>query len=313
MEGTRTRIFWRDGNYLMFAMNITPILLCLVLAAFAANSLLCRFALEAGFIDPVSFTAVRITSGALFLALLLVFRRDFRRPKLKLIAVISLYGYALLFSLAYVGLGAATGALVLFSAVQFTMIGAAVWRGENPGTLAWLGFFTAVGGLFWLLLPKASAPAPLAAAQMLLAGIAWGVYSLVGARGVEALRATTWNFFAATPLAILPLVIFPSSIHIESLGLWSAVISGSVASGLGYALWYHVLPQLRAIVAASAQLTVPVIAAFGSVLLLGESLTTTLVFSSVAILGGVAVVIVDSHRRAFSARHADAQILDYVI
>ncbi|MBI4695011.1 MAG: DMT family transporter [Gammaproteobacteria bacterium] len=271
--------------------------LCLVLTAFAANSLTCRIALRGGAADPLSFTAIRISSGAVVLMVILALRGTLNRVPVDPRAVLALNAYAVLFSFAYLGLDAATGALLLFAAVQITMVGAALWRGERPTALAWAGFAIASGGLVWLLSPGVTAPPLLPAVEMLLAGVGWGVYSLVGAKVREPLTATAWNFVFATPIAVLALAFDPSRLHLDRQGLAMAVLSGAVASGLGYALWYLVLPRLTALLAASAQLAVPVLAACGGVLILGEPFTPRLALSVPIILGGIGLVLIARHRR----------------
>ncbi len=254
-------------------MMPAPALLGIVLTAFAANSLFCRLALASGAADPYSFTAIRIISGAATLAAMLALGGKLRRSPCNVPAVISLYAYAALFSLAYVALDAATGALLLFAAVQLMMVGMALWRGERPPPLAWAGFAAASGGLLWLMAPGVTAPPLLAAAEMLMAGVAWGLYSLLGAQAREPLAATAWNFIGAIPLSVITLAYSPADLHIDTNGLIMAVLSGAVASGIGYALWYAVLPRIPAIVAATSQLAVPAIAAGGGVILLDETVT----------------------------------------
>jgi len=266
------------------------VLLLLTLCAFAANSVLCRVALATDAADPYSFSAIRIVSGALVLGLILASRNGLRAPRLDPVAVLALYLYALCFSVAYVGLDAGTGALLLFSAVQVTLLGVALWRGERPPWGAWAGFALAALGLGWLLAPGVSAPPPLAAASMLAAGVAWGVYTLRGARAASPLVATAWNFIAAVPLALLAVAVQAATAHVDARGALAAIASGALASGLGYALWYRILPGLPAMVAASSQLAVPLLAAVAGVLFLGEAFTSRLAVGGALILGGLALV-----------------------
>jgi len=269
-----------------------PWLLALVLTAFAANSLLCRMALGSASADPISFTALRLISGAVMLVLLSAWRSGVGRPLLNLPAATCLFVYAIFFSIAYIELDTATGALLLFAAVQTTMIVIALWRGERPSRLAWFGFFVATTGLTILLLPGLSAPPWRPAAQMAVAGIAWGLYTLIGIGGHDPLRSTTWNFLLASPLALLAFAVPGQTFHLEADGAVLAVLSGAVASGLGYALWYRVLPRLSTLLAATAQLAVPVLAAVGGIVLLQESPSLRLVLCAPVVLGGVLLVAV---------------------
>ncbi|MGE3775066.1 MAG: EamA family transporter, partial [Gammaproteobacteria bacterium] len=240
-------------------------LLGLVLTAFAANSLLCRMALGGASADPLPFTAVRLVSGAMMLALLCGLRGGLGRPLVNAPAALCLFVYAMFFSIAYVALDTATGALLLFASVQATMIVIALWRGERPARLAWCGFALAALGLASLLFPGFSAPPWRPAVEMAVAGAAWAVYTLIGTRGEDPLRSTTWNFLWASPPALLALAFPQSPQTIEADGALLAILSGAVASGLGYALWYRVLPRLSILLAATAQLAVPVLAAAGGV------------------------------------------------
>lgn len=269
-------------------------LTALAMLAFAGNSILCRHALKNTDIDPASFTSIRILSGALVLGLLIIMRsRTNPTPKLpgSWLSALALFIYAAAFSFAYVSLTAATGALILFGAVQITMIGYGLYKGERPTALQVIGMALAFGGLIALMLPGLSAPPLAGAALMGLAGIAWGVYSLRG-RGVgDSAQITAGNFLRAVPFALLLSLVLFSRAKFDIGGVLYAIASGALASGIGYALWYAVLPVLKNTVAASVQLSVPVIAAFGGVLLISEPLTLRLTLTSIAILGGIALVI----------------------
>ncbi|WP_372012817.1 DMT family transporter [Tistrella mobilis] len=268
--------------------------------AFAANSVLCRWALDRTTIDPAAFTGIRLAAGAVMLWLCL---RAGRRTGGGVwpgswpgswAGAAALSAYAAAFSFAYVGLPAASGALLLFGAVQVTMIAAGLIRGERLRPLQWLGIMLAAGGLVALLAPGAQiqqAPDPIAAVLMLASGAAWGAYSLIGRRSRDPLATTAGNFMRSLPLAVLLLVPALLRMEIDLQGVALAVASGAVASGLGYAVWYAVLPALGAAQAASVQLSVPVIAALGGTMLLGEAITWHLVVVSVAVLGGIALVI----------------------
>jgi len=265
----------------------------LALLCFAANSILARLALRAGEIDAASFTAIRLASGALVLWLAL----QVRGARLRLtgpgrwIGAVLLFLYAAPFAFAYLELSAGMGALVLFAAVQLTMIGAGILSGERPTGLEWLGLAAALAGVVYLDLPGLSAPAPLGAALMAIAGIAWGLYSLRGRGAVAPLAETAVAFLLATPLGLLLGAVNSARAHGSAIGIACAVASGALASGGGYAAWYGVLPRLSATRAGTIQLAVPVLAALAGVLLLGERVTTRLVVSSIAILGGVGLAI----------------------
>jgi drug/metabolite transporter (DMT)-like permease len=270
----------------------TTVLTLLALLAFASNSLLTRLALAGGHIDAASFTSIRLGAGAAVLALLAI--REIGSGTLlrgrDVVGPLALFAYAAPFSFAYLRIGAALGALVLFGAVQITMVGWGVLRGERPGRRTWLGLAVAVAGLAALTLPSASARPDLPGiAQMIVAGIAWGIYSLRG-RGVPSpLAANARNFVLSVPLALALSAISVRSAAVGSRGLALAVISGAVTSGLGYAIWYRALKGLTATRAAVVQLAVPVLAAAGAVTFLGETASTRLIVCGAAILGGLAL------------------------
>lgn len=260
--------------------------------AFAANSLLCRLALQAGGIDPASFGAIRIASGALALLLIVRWRAGpAREARGDWMSAAMLFAYVAFFSFAYVGLAAGTGALILFGAVQLTMFGSALRAGERFVPQAWGGLGMAAAGLVYLVLPGVSAPPVLGAALMALAGVAWGVYSLRGRGASDPLGATTGNFLRAVPLALLLWLPFAGIAHASPAGIVLAVVSGAVTSGVGYALWYTALRELSAMRAATVQLSVPLITAIGAVVFLAEPVTLRLMLASVAILGGIALVL----------------------
>lgn len=275
------------------------LLTTLVMIAFAANSLLCREALASGAIGPASFTLIRLGSGALCLWLLVGVQRRRWAVGGSWAGALALFAYAAAFSFAYLSLSAGTGALLLFGAVQITMIGAGLARGERLGGWQLLGSIIAVGGLAWLLWPGVQAPSWLGAGLMIVAGVAWGAYSLLGRGGGDPTVATAGNFIRSLPIAVLLLAGTLASGTVETLaasGIWLAVASGALASGLGYALWYAVLPRLQATTAATVQLSVPVIAALGGILWLGEALSLRFGLAAVAVLGGIAVFILGRRR-----------------
>ena len=260
--------------------------------AFAGNSLLCRAALRDTPIDAASFTAIRIVAGAVALWLIVRIRGGSRRPAGSWRSALALFAYAAFFSYAYLGLTAATGALLLFGAVQATMIGHGIAHGERFGRWRGAGLALAVTGLVGLLLPGLTAPSPLHAVLMIGAGIAWGAYSLRGRGAGDPTQVTAGNFVrAAAFAAALAAAAFPWA-SIDPSGAAYAVASGAITSGVGYAIWYSALKGLRATSAATVQLSVPAITALGGVALLGEALTLRLVLCSTAILGGIAMVIV---------------------
>ena len=267
------------------------LLTLLAMTAFAGNSLLCRQALKHTSIDPATFTTLRIASGALVLWLIVRLRTATGSGNGRWRSALALFFYAAAFSFAYVSLSAATGALLLFGAVQATMIGIGLARGERLSARQLAGLLLALAGLAGLLLPGLSAPPLVGAVLMLLAGVAWGAYSLLGKGAGDPTRVTAGNFLRAVPLAIsLSLLLMPAASW-DTAGAIYALLSGALASGVGYAVWYTALRGLTATGAATVQLTVPVIAAAGGVVLLGEPVTLRLVLASIAILGGVWLVI----------------------
>ncbi len=272
------------------------LLMSLVLAAFAGNSILCRLALKETAIDASTFTSIRLAAGALTLAAIVRMRGGSSAGAGDWTSAAALFAYAIAFSFAYVALPAGTGALLLFGAVQATMIGYGIAKGERFSALQLFGLALAFGGLVGLLLPGLSAPPPFNAALMIAAGIAWGVYSLRGRGAGDALRVTAGNFARAVPLALAMSAATFAWARIDATGLAYAVASGALASGIGYAIWYTALPHLSAISAATLQLAVPVIAAAGGVAFLGEAVTLRLVLASAAVLGGIALVILMKRR-----------------
>jgi len=270
--------------------------------AFAANSLLCRMALGAGAIDAASFTTLRLASGALTLWLIVsATRKDKTGARGDWIAAAMLFLYAIAFSFAYLSLSAGTGALILFGAVQLTMLTVGLRGGEHFAPLSWVGFVLAVVGLIYLVSPGLTAPAPVGAALMAVAGIAWGVYSLRGRSVADPLIATSGNFARTLPLTLVVSALYLANVHASSSGVLLAVASGAIASGVGYVIWYAALRGLNATRAATVQLSVPVIAAFGGAALLSERITLRLLISSVAILGGIALVLMQRSARAARA------------
>ena len=259
--------------------------------AFAANSLLCRMALGRELIDAASFTSIRITAGAVTLLLILLVRGS----KTKIVpdwpGVAALFCYMVCFSFAYLSLTAGTGALLLFGAVQLTMFIAAIRGGERFAPVSWAGLVAAFAGLVYLVAPGVAAPDPTGAVLMVTAGIAWGAYSLIGRSASRPLLATTANFLYSVPPAVVLSLVFMGGAAVSTTGALLAVASGALASGVGYAIWYAALPGLTAGRAATVQLSVPVIAAIGGVLLLSEQITLRLVVASSLTIGGIWLVL----------------------
>lgn len=280
------------------------LLTVLAMLAFAANSILCRLALTQTAIDPAGFTLVRIASGAASLWLIARATGHAKAGAGSWGGAAALLAYAAAFSFAYLTMTAGTGALLLFGAVQATMILAGLYRGERLVPLQWGGLALALGGLALLLAPGLSAPDPLGALLMLAAGAAWGIYSLLGRASRDPIATTAGNFLRAVPMAaVLALAaalagpLSGGGLRWDQGGLVYAVLSGALASGVGYSIWYAALPALTAARAASVQLSVPVITALVAVLALGERITPVLALSSVAVLGGIALVILAKSRR----------------
>jgi drug/metabolite transporter (DMT)-like permease len=272
-------------------MTVT-LLTAAAMIAFAGNSLLCRFALGQGLIDAASFTLVRVVSGGIVLGSIMLLRRPARgRFVADWRAALALFAYMVCFSFAYLSLSVGSGALILFGAVQLTMFGAALRAGEQFTLFSWSGLAVALLGLVYLVSPGLTAPDPFGAALMSLAGVAWGVYSLLGRTAADPLGATAANFLLAVPLAVAVGASFAGRAHAGAAGLALAAASGALASGLGYVVWYAALRGLTAARAATVQLSVPAIAAFGGVALLSEPVTPRLLVSSAATLGGIGIVL----------------------
>jgi drug/metabolite transporter (DMT)-like permease len=280
----------------MWRLPETALLTALALVAFASNSILTRLALGGGQMDAATFTTVRIGAGALVLAALVRIQQGPSRAAPKpvgrgLVGPLALFAYAAPFSFAYVRIGAAAGALLLFGAVQITMIGRGIAAGERPGVRTWIGIALAAAGLAWLTLPAISRPDPIGSALMIVAGCAWGVYSLAGRSATNALAANARSFVWAVPFALAVNLATFASVKVSARGFVLALASGGITSGLGYAIWYRALRGLTATQAAILQLSVPVIAAVGAVAVLHESVNPRLAISSVAVIGGVALVL----------------------
>lgn len=279
------------------------LLVALTMCAFAANSVLNRLALADHAIGPASFAAIRLGSGSVVLAMLVYVRQGRALAGLagqgRGVGAASLALYMLGFSFAYLSLPAGTGALILFGGVQVTMFAAALLRGEAVPGLRWLGAGVAFAGLVWLLWPTgAGVTDPYGAALMAAAAFGWGVYSLNGRRPGEPVATTAGNFIGALPVALIVVLVLPDAVRPSGPGVLLAVFSGVVTSGLGYALWYAVLPRLPATLAAVAQLSVPVLAFGGGLALLGEMPSLRFAVAVALVLGGVGVSLVPPRTRA---------------
>jgi drug/metabolite transporter (DMT)-like permease len=275
-------------------MELRTVLLTLLsLVAFASNSLLTRLALGSHAIDAASFTLLRLASGAAVLSLLV------RMQRRKLVAPrgngafgpLALFGYAAPFSFAYLRIGAAVGALVLFGVVQLTMVGYGIVRGDRPSASSWFGLALAMAGLLVLTVPAASRPDPFGVVLMAVAGVAWGAYSLAGRKNADPVAANAWSFLLASVPAFVLAAVVHSAAEPSWRGVSLALTSGGVMSALGYAIWYRALPRLTVTQAAVAQLSVPILAALGAALLLGERVSVRLLVAGFLVLGGVSLVL----------------------
>jgi drug/metabolite transporter (DMT)-like permease len=266
------------------------LLTAMTMAAFAGNSLLCRVALAHTSIDAATFTTVRLASGAAMLWLLTQWRPS-TGGNGGWLSALALFAYAACFSFAYTSLPAGTGALLLFGAVQATMVTHDLRAGKPLRALQAAGMALAAAGLVGLVLPGISAPPLVGSLLMIASGIAWGLYSLQGRGSGDPTRVTAGNFLRAVPFSLVLSLAAADALALDPAGIACALASGAITSAIGYVLWYSVLPSLSGTSAATVQLSVPVIAAFGGIAFLGEALTLRLMASSVAILGGIAMVI----------------------
>jgi drug/metabolite transporter (DMT)-like permease len=274
------------------ALRIT-LLTMAAMAAFASNSLLNRLALGQGTIDAVSYTTIRLTSGAVTLFVIAFLQKDHGKDFLRgsWISAAFLFLYAITFSFAYLSLTTGTGALILFGSVQVTMLMVALRSGERPRLLEWIGLILAFGGLVYLVFPGLSAPPPLGSALMMVAGISWGFYSVRGRGTQNPLASTAGNFIYSIPMILAVLCIAFQTISISSDGILYAILSGALASGCGYVIWYAALRGLTTTRAATVQLSVPVIAAWSGVIFLAEQVSTRLLIAGALILGGIALAV----------------------
>ena len=265
----------------------------LALVAFAGNSVLCRLALADSSIDAASFTTVRLVSGAIALLIILSATSRGTRPASygSWMSAAMLFLYAACFSFAYISLDTGIGALILFGMVQATMVAGALMAGDRPTVAEWLGWLLAIGGFVYLVSPGLTAPSPGGSALMAIAGIAWGIYSLRGRNESFALAGTTYNFVRSVPLVLVVSAFSLQDLHLTTNGVVLAILSGTITSGVGYAVWYTALQSISSMQAAMVQLSVPVLAAAGGILLLSESISLRLFVSSLLILGGIFLAI----------------------
>lgn len=279
----------------------TFLLTAIAMLAFAANSLLCRLALAAGLIDAGSFTLIRLLSGAVTLIAIMLLRGNWRSQipttRFSLFAGVALFGYAALFSFAYVKLAAGTGALLLFGAVQLTLLALYWWQGQRFKRLELIGIAVSLLGFAWLMLPSATRPDVWSALLMVLSGICWAGFTALGKQAPTPSSGITWGFITASIFGLLLSPLLLASTHVTLQGVMLAVASGAIASGCGYVLWYQVMQKLTLLQAAVSQLSVPAIALVLGSALLSEPLTTHSIITSAIILGGIALVFLSRSQK----------------
>lgn len=276
----------------------TLICTTLALVAFALNSILCRLALGSAAIDAATFSTIRLGSGAAMLFLIILTSETKSSPQARgnWASAVLLFLYAVAFAFAYLSLSAGTGALILFGSVQATMIIVALKSGERPALLEWVGLSLALFGLGYLVFPGLAAPSLTSSTLMIVAGISWGFYSILGRGSLSPLVDTANNFVRALPLAIVVSLVTASSFHFSREGFLLAVLSGALTSGIGYVIWYMALRGLTATRAATVQLAVPALAAVGGVVLLSEQISIRLLVAGIMILGGIGLTLVGRAR-----------------
>jgi drug/metabolite transporter (DMT)-like permease len=267
------------------------------LVAFAGNSILCRLALENRSIDASNFTVIRLFSGAVILLIILKLSRGNSEssPKGSWVGALMLFAYASTFSFAYMSLDTGTGALILFGSVQLTMITIAVVSGDRLHLFEWIGVGVAFAGFVYLVLPKVTTPSFIGFVLMTLAGISWGIYTLMGRGSESPLSDTAYNFTRTIPFIIVMGLLFIQTSHLSQKGVFLAVLSGALASGIGYTIWYIALGGLSVTIAAVAQLLVPVLAALGGAIFVSETISFHFLLSAAMILGGIALVVLGKH------------------
>lgn len=273
---------------------------CLALLAFAANSILCRIALRGEMIDAASFTVIRLLSGIIVLVIVVGLTKNnnpqaSKASKGSWLASFMLILYAITFSFAYVSLDTGTGALILFAAVQFTMISVGIITGHKLQYYEWFGLITAFSGFIYLILPSLTTPSLTSFILMVIAGIAWAIYTLYGRGSVNPIRDTAYNFFRTLPIVIILLLVSIKGAHLTQQGIFYAILSGAVASAMGYAVWYIALNGLTVTQAAVLQLLVPVIASIGGVIFANEIISLRLLIASVMVLGGIFIILIGKY------------------
>ncbi|EGR0169510.1 DMT family transporter [Vibrio alginolyticus] len=287
----------------------TFLLTAIAMLAFAANSLLCRLALAEGLIDAGSFTLIRLISGAVILIAMLVVRGQWKtdRPtsRFRFFAGVALFGYAALFSFAYLQLATGTGALLLFGAVQLTLLAIYWWQGERFQFLEVIGIGLSIVGFVWLMLPSATRPDISSALLMLISGVCWAAFTALGKQAPSPSSGITWGFIAASIIGVLLSPLILSSIQLSLSGVLLAIASGAIASGLGYTLWYQVVLKLSLLQAAASQLSVPAIALLLGSIVLHEPLSLHILLTSGIILGGIALVFYLDPKKQTNNRQAD--------
>jgi len=290
--------------------SATAVLTVLALIAFAGNSVFCRLALAGPIIDPASYTAVRLITGAVTLWIIASLRRkeSFGKSGGSWISAAMLFIYAITFSFAYISLSTGTGALILFAAVQITMIAVGLYRGERPEVSEWLGLLIAIAGLIYLVSPGITAPSTVGSVLMASAGLAWGIYSLKGRGVADPIGATADNFIRTVPLAVGAALAWLPVLTLTPMGFLWAALSGSITSGVGYVIWYAALRGLTATRAAIVQLAVPVLAAVGGIAVLSEAITLRLIISAVVILGGVGLAL-SRHKSVAKRQESSAAVV----
>lgn len=282
------------GHFSLKQSTKTLFFTVLALTAFAGNSVICRLALSLKAIDPASFTGIRLISGSLVLILLVSITKRKKNATVKgsWWSGVILFMYAIAFSFAYISLDTGTGALILFAAVQITMIAFALATGKKMNLKEWLGVLMAFAGFIYLVSPGVTAPSLNGLLLMTLSGIGWGIYSLRGKGSANALQVNAYNFLKTLPLVGIMLLFSLKQIQMTNEGIILAILSGALTSGIGYTIWYMALRGLTAVQASVVQLLVPVIAAAGGVIFLSEIINLRLILAAIMILGGIGLVIV---------------------
>lgn len=275
---------------------MVALLTFLTLCCFALNSILCRIALSNGGVEPLQFALIRALSAAVFLIILILIReRKFAFTKTHIPNALALSLYLICFTIAYVNLTTGVGALILFGCVQLTMLARGLQLGEKFNLQKIMGVVLAISGLGYLVWPGVETPNLFYAFLMAAAGFGWGCYSILGKKSTAPVSETANHFVKASIICLMAVILSQNPLQISSQGLSLALLSGAIASGVGYSLWYHVLPKLRTITASLVQLLVPILAAVGGTALLQEPMTARLGISALLTLAGVALALLAKH------------------